>query len=73
VTLEKGEEPENALAAEDAGLKLKIAVRKSAGQKCARCWNYYPAEKMDKEYPDICRRCGPVVKHHPGKSPGGAA
>ncbi len=49
--------------AEDANLKLKTIARKSSGQKCARCWNYYPPEQMDKTYPDICHRCGPIVQN----------
>ncbi len=65
VELKEGEAPEGSLEAEDASLKVKAVVRKSAGQKCARCWNYYAPEEMDKTYPDICHRCGPVVKKHP--------
>ncbi len=63
VELKDGEGSPEALAAEDANLKLKTIARKSSGQKCARCWNYYSPEEMDKTYPDICRRCGPIVKN----------
>ena len=62
VILKDGEAPAGALDSEDPGLKLKTVVRKSAGQKCARCWNYYAPEQMDKTFLDICHRCGPVVK-----------
>jgi len=62
VELKDGEAPSGALDAEDAGLKLKSVVRKSSGQKCARCWNYYSPAEMDKTHTDICHRCGPVVQ-----------
>jgi isoleucyl-tRNA synthetase len=62
VELKEGNAPEDALEAEDANLKMKTVVRKSGGQKCARCWNYYPLEQLDKTFTDICHRCGPVVK-----------
>ena len=65
VELKEGAAPTGALEAEDANLKLKTMARKSAGQKCARCWNYYAPSEMDKTHPDICHRCGPVVKNHP--------
>lgn len=62
VELKEGEAPEGALQAEDGGLQLKTVARKSSGQKCARCWNYYAPEQMDGTYPDLCHRCGPIVK-----------
>ncbi len=62
VELKDGEVPSDALDAEDSNLKIKAITRKSAGQKCARCWNYYSSEQMDKTYADICHRCGPIVK-----------
>ncbi len=65
VDLKGGDAPAGALESEDAGLQVKTMARKSTGQKCARCWNYYPPEQMDKTYPDICHRCGPVVIKHP--------
>ncbi len=65
VEIKQGTPPVEAMEAEDASLQMKIVARRSSGQKCARCWNYYPTEQMDKTYPDICHRCGPVVKRHP--------
>jgi isoleucyl-tRNA synthetase len=62
IDLKEGVAPSDALEGEDANLQIKTLARKSEGQKCARCWNYYPAEQMDKTYPDICHRCGPIVK-----------
>jgi isoleucyl-tRNA synthetase len=62
VELKEGTAPPDALGSEEDGLKLMTVARKSAGQKCARCWNYYPSEQLDKAFPDLCHRCGPVVK-----------
>jgi isoleucyl-tRNA synthetase len=62
VELKEGAAPSEALVAEEARLKLKIMVRRSNGQKCARCWNYYMPDQMDKELTDLCHRCGPIVK-----------
>jgi isoleucyl-tRNA synthetase len=72
VDLKEGEAPADAVESEDASLKLRIVTRKSGGQKCARCWNYYPADQMDKVHSDICHRCGPVVKAHPAFAGAGA-
>ncbi|HJT23249.1 MAG TPA: isoleucine--tRNA ligase, partial [bacterium] len=58
VDLKGGGAPADALEAEDTNLKLKTVARKSQGQKCARCWNYYPPAEMDPTHPDICHRCG---------------
>ncbi len=63
--IQEGLAPADALSSEDADLKMKTFARKSAGQKCARCWNYYPLEQMDKTHPDICHRCGPRVQGWP--------
>ena len=72
VELKPGSAPAGAMEAEDAGLQMKTMARKSNGQKCARCWNYYSPQEMDKNYPDICHRCGPVVKKHPAFAGTGA-
>jgi len=60
VELKDGEAPADAIPTEDASLKLKTVVRKSGGQKCARCWNYY--DQLGPEAADLCHRCGPVVQ-----------
>ncbi len=39
-----------------------IAVEKASGKKCSRCWNYRASVGGDKEHPEICDRCLPVVK-----------
>jgi isoleucyl-tRNA synthetase len=73
VELREGEAPAGSLEGEDQSLKLRILARKSEGLKCARCWNYYAKDEMDKDHPDICHRCGPVVKAHPAFTGTGAA
>ena len=60
VEIKDGQAPANAIPAEDAALKLKIVANKSAGHKCARCWNYY--DQLGPEVADLCHRCGPVVQ-----------
>jgi isoleucyl-tRNA synthetase len=65
VSLKDGAAPAEALEGEDKNLGVKTVARKSEGQKCARCWNYYPAAQMDKTLTDLCHRCAPVVKVHP--------
>lgn len=37
------------------------AVRTS-GEKCVRCWNYYPKIGSDSAHPEICDRCLVIVK-----------
>lgn len=41
---------------------VTIGVSKADGKKCARCWNYSTAVGDDAEHPELCERCGPVVK-----------
>ena len=66
VTIKEGTAPEGAVEAEDARLQLKTLARKSAGQKCARCWNYYDPSEMDAQNSEICHRCGPLVRQLTG-------
>ncbi len=73
VGLQSGKGPADSVEAEEARLKTRIWPKKSPGQKCARCWNYYPAEQMDKAHPDICHRCGPIVKKLGGTGEGTAS
>ncbi|MDD5131333.1 MAG: isoleucine--tRNA ligase [bacterium] len=40
---------------------LQIMVTKAEGTKCSRCWNYSKAVGQDKDHPEICERCLPVV------------
>ncbi len=73
VNLKDGNPPVDAQEAEDSELKIKTVSRKFNGQKCARCWNYYPVEQMDKVTSDICHRCGPRVREWPTTRGGGKA
>jgi isoleucyl-tRNA synthetase len=34
-----------------------IIVKKAAGAKCARCWNYSEAVGKDERHPALCERC----------------
>jgi isoleucyl-tRNA synthetase len=71
VSLKEGAAPADAVEGEDKNLGVKTVSRKSEGQKCARCWNYYPANQMDKILTDLCHRCAPVVKTHPAMATNG--
>ncbi|MGH7739178.1 MAG: isoleucine--tRNA ligase [bacterium] len=62
VSLRDGAAPEGAMESEDSRLKLKTFAQKSSGKKCARCWNYYEPAQMDGTDPEICHRCGPIVR-----------
>ena len=42
---------------------LAVEVAKADGTKCERCWNYSTFVGSDEEYPTLCERCVPVVKH----------
>ncbi len=41
--------------------EVEVAVRRAAGSKCARCWNFRASVGEDPAYPDLCDRCLPVV------------
>ncbi len=36
---------------------LGIRVKKAAGEKCVRCWNYSPAVGKNAQHPKICEKC----------------
>ena len=36
---------------------LQVQVKKAAGQKCERCWNYSVRVGENPEYPTVCERC----------------
>ncbi len=40
-----------------------IVVKKSAGKKCVRCWNYYDTLGTDKDHPEICQRCTDIIRN----------
>jgi isoleucyl-tRNA synthetase len=66
VTLKDGPQPAEAFVGEKVK-GLFVAARKTEGLKCARCWNHYPALGSVPEYPDLCHRCGPIVRDLKGK------
>jgi isoleucyl-tRNA synthetase len=41
---------------------LRIAVRRAAGQKCERCWNYSVRVGEAVDFPSICERCVAALK-----------
>jgi len=45
---------------------VHVAVKKAAGAKCDRCWNYSTHVGEDKTYPTICERCSAVLKELEG-------
>jgi isoleucyl-tRNA synthetase len=40
----------------------KITVKKSEGNKCLRCWNWYEEDTSGNQFPEICPRCAQVVE-----------
>ena len=49
---------------------VHVEVRKAAGLKCERCWNYSTRVGEDKDYPTVCERCSAVLREL-GESSGG--
>jgi len=41
---------------------VTVGVGKATGGKCSRCWNYSPLVGSDKEHPELCERCSPVIR-----------
>jgi isoleucyl-tRNA synthetase len=39
-----------------------IAVKKSSGVKCVRCWNYTDAIGTDSQHPELCPRCTGIIQ-----------
>jgi isoleucyl-tRNA synthetase len=39
------------------GPTLAVTIRKAAGEKCDRCWNYTIDVGTDERYPGACLRC----------------
>ena len=40
----------------------RIEVIKSGGNKCPRCWNWFSEDTSGNQFPELCPRCGVVVK-----------
>jgi isoleucyl-tRNA synthetase len=47
--------PEGALAG------VAVAVSRTEGDKCPRCWMWTSDVGASKEYPDVCLRCAGVL------------
>ncbi len=47
--------------ASSSALPIMIQIRKAAGQKCQRCWNYSEMVGADKNHPTLCERCVKAV------------
>jgi isoleucyl-tRNA synthetase len=41
---------------------LAVEIRKAAGEKCERCWNYTTDVGAAPEWPAICARCAGRVR-----------
>ncbi len=41
---------------------IEVAVKKAAGEKCERCWNYSESVGGDKKAPRICERCSKALE-----------
>ncbi len=43
------------------GVPLKIGVKRAAGKKCQRCWNFSETVGENKDFSDLCKRCYNVI------------
>jgi isoleucyl-tRNA synthetase len=41
---------------------LKIGVRRAAGAKCERCWNYSEQVGRNSAYVTVCERCSAALE-----------
>lgn len=41
---------------------VTVGVRRAAGAKCGRCWNYSEAVGSSAAHPHLCERCLPVIE-----------
>ena len=44
----------------------EIEIRRAAGQKCERCWNYSTRVGEFERYPTVCERCAAALKEIEG-------
>ena len=44
---------------------LKIRVEKALGEKCSRCWVFFPSVGRDPSYPGLCSRCAEELRRIP--------
>jgi isoleucyl-tRNA synthetase len=45
----------------------EIEIRRAAGQKCERCWNYSTRVGEFERYPTVCERCAAALKEIEGR------
>jgi isoleucyl-tRNA synthetase len=50
-----------------AGDEVRVEVRRAAGEKCERCWNYSTRVGESQRYPTVCERCAPVLAEIEGE------
>ena len=61
VEIHSGDAPEEAFQPERlSGVRVKVS--KTVGEKCVRCWKYFPNLGSDPKHPDICDRCREAVE-----------
>ncbi|MBP7734653.1 MAG: isoleucine--tRNA ligase [Spirochaetes bacterium] len=53
--------PEKGAAMRDYD-NASVAVKKTGGKKCVRCWNYFETLGSDPDHPELCRRCTDIIK-----------
>jgi isoleucyl-tRNA synthetase len=46
----------------NAAPELAVSVRRAAGTKCKRCWNFTDDVGTDPEFPEACARCAGAVR-----------
>lgn len=44
------------------GAEMSVSVRKSAGKKCPRCWNWFHDDTSANPFPELCPRCADVKR-----------
>ncbi|NTW05395.1 MAG: isoleucine--tRNA ligase [Peptococcaceae bacterium] len=62
VSLFSGNCPENVITDEEEVPGIAVAVKRTSGGKCERCWNFNTKVGEDKEHPELCPRCSEVIK-----------
>jgi isoleucyl-tRNA synthetase len=46
----------------DSAEKFSVTVKRFAGQKCPRCWNYFEQNSPSIENTDLCPKCTKILK-----------
>lgn len=44
------------------GLESSVAIVRTDGKKCVRCWNYFSVIGNDPNHPELCDRCTTIIK-----------